>query len=264
MRKKLPIVLTIAGSDSGGGAGIQADIKTFQRMGVFGASAITCITAQNPGAVLGISAVSPKMVALQITAVCEAFHVAAAKTGMLYSARIINAVADALESAGIPALVVDPVMVATSGARLLRGDAVRVLCLRILPLARVITPNVPEAEALCGSSIRTMGDMKAAARAIGERFGAACVVKGGHLPGSRAVDVLFDPCAPSGEDWERIYSAGRIRGTSTHGTGCMFSAALAACLARGEPLAPSVGKAKRFVRATLTSPPSPGPSSRPA
>lgn len=253
MRKTLPVALTIAGSDSGGGAGIQADIKTFQRMGVFGTSAITCITAQNPGAVLGISAVSPKMVALQIAAVCEAFRVAAAKTGMLYSSRIISAVADALEKIEMPALVVDPVMVATSGARLLRPDAVSALCSRILPMARVITPNIPEAEALCGLTITTVEDMQAAARAIGERFGAACVVKGGHLSGGRAADVLFDPRAPSGEDRERIYSAGRIRGRSTHGTGCMFSAALAACLAHGEPLAPSVGKAKRFVRSRLSS-----------
>ncbi len=252
MQKRMPIALTIAGSDSGGGAGIQADIKTFQQMGVFATSAITCITAQNPGSVLGISAVSPRMVALQITAVCEAFHVAAAKTGMLYSARIINAVADALESVKIPALVVDPVMVATSGARLLRRDAVRVLCSRILPMARVITPNVREAEALWGSSISTMEDMKEAARAIGERFGAACVVKGGHLSGGCAMDILFDPRATSGKDRERIYSAVRIRGISTHGTGCMFSAALAACLAHGEPLAPSVGKAKRFVRSRLS------------
>jgi hydroxymethylpyrimidine/phosphomethylpyrimidine kinase len=192
------------------------------------------------------------MVTLQIAAVCEAFRVAAAKTGMLYSARIINAVADAIESARIPLLVVDPVMVATSGARLLRPDAVSALCSRILPMARIITPNVPEAEALWGASIRTVEDMQAAARAIGERFGAACVVKGGHLSGGRAADVLFDPGAPEARERERIYSAGRIRGRSTHGTGCMFSAALAACLARGEPLAPSVDKAKRFVRSRLS------------
>jgi hydroxymethylpyrimidine/phosphomethylpyrimidine kinase len=273
----MPVVLTIAGSDSGGGAGVQADLKTFAALRVFGTTAITCITAQNPRGVQGIEPISPKMVASQIEAVSEYFHVAAAKTGMLYSAAIIRAVARSVRKRGIKMLVVDPVMVATSGARLLKRDAVGALCSELLPLATVITPNLQEAEILWGRAIRSVADMNTAARSIGERFGTACVVKGGHLkPDVRGqksevrnrlselrsqrseinrqsaidsqhsvVDVLYDGRRL------KAFSSPRVTGIKTHGTGCMFSAALTAFLARGEDLSGAVGRAKRFVRSLL-------------
>jgi hydroxymethylpyrimidine/phosphomethylpyrimidine kinase len=180
-RSALPVALTIAGSDSGGGAGVQADLKTFEALGAFGTSAITCITAQNPDGVAGVAALDPAMVALQIRTVCAGFPVAAAKTGMLYAADLIQAVARTVQTCRIPLLVVDPVMVATSGARLLREDAVAVLCRRLLPRATVITPNLPEAEILWGRPIRTHDDQRRAARELGRRFGCGCVVKGGHM-----------------------------------------------------------------------------------
>ena len=239
-----PVVMTIAGSDSGGGAGIQADLKTFAALGVFGTSAITCLTAQNPSEVRGILAVTPAMVTLQVETICAFFRVAAAKTGMLYSAAIIEAVARTIKHRRIPWLVVDPVMIATSGKRLLRRDAVSALCNWLLPLADVITPNRPEAEALCGQTIGTLPDMESAAREIGARYHAACVVKGGHLPGNAVVDVLFSA--------RRIYRfrSARLR-VSTHGTGCMFSAALTALLAQGIDLPEAVRDAKRYVNGVL-------------
>ncbi len=241
----MPAVLTIAGSDSGGGAGIQADLKTFAALGVFGTSAITCITAQNPDAVNGVEAITPRMIALQIRTVCQGFPVAAAKTGMLYSAAVIRAVCRALETEAIPRLVVDPVMVATSGARLLRGDAVRALRRDLLPRATVITPNLLEAEILAGHRIASLKDLRAAARRIGESFGTACVAKGGHLEGGVVVDVLYDAGRIS------VYRAARVDARETHGTGCTFSAALTAFLARGCSLGEAVRRAKRFVTASL-------------
>ena len=239
-----PVVMTIAGSDSGGGAGIQADLKTFAALGAFGTSAITCLTAQNPSEVRGILAVTPAMVTLQVETIVTGFHVAAAKTGMLYSAAIIEAVAKTIKRRRIPWLVVDPVMIATSGARLLRRDAVRALCNRLLPLADIITPNLPEAEALCGYAIGNLWDMESAAREIGARYHAACVVKGGHLPGNKVVDVLFY----AGHMYR--FRSTRLR-VATHGTGCMFSAALTALLARGLELPEAVRGAKRYVRGVL-------------
>ena len=241
-----PVVMTIAGSDSGGGAGIQADLKAFAALGAFGTSAITCLTAQNPSEVHGILAVTPAMVTLQVETICAGFPVAAAKTGMLYSTAIIEAVARTIKHRRIPWLVVDPVMIATSGTRLLRRDAVRVLCNRLLPLADVITPNLPEAEALCSHAIGTLRDMESAAREIGTRYRAACVVKGGHLPDQTVTDMLYH----SG----RIYSfrSARLQ-VSTHGTGCMFSAALTALLARGIDLPGAVQGAKRYVLGVLKS-----------
>jgi len=239
-----PVVMTIAGSDSGGGAGIQADLKAFTALGAFGASAITCLTAQNPAEVRGILAATPAMVALQMETICDFFPVAAAKTGMLYSAAIIEAVAKTIKCRRIPWLVVDPVMIATSGARLLRRDAVSALCNRLLPQADVITPNLPEAEALCGQTTGTLPDMEAAAREIGTRYHAACVVKGGHLQGNEVVDVLFSA--------GRIcrFRSARLR-VATHGTGCMFSAALTALLAKGCTLPAAVRGAKRYVHGVL-------------
>jgi len=239
------VVLTIAGSDSGGGAGIQADLKTFSALGVFGATALTCITAQNPRGVYGISSMGSEMVAQQIKAVCDAFPVAVAKTGMLYSAEIIHAVATADVRQGIPILVVDPVMVSASGARLLQDDAVDVLCDELLPQARLLTPNLYEAELLCGHPIASLDELKAAAYEIGARFDTACVIKGGHLEGPEVVDFLYD------EGEEYLFSSPRIKVIENHGAGCAFSAAIVAFLARGELLNEAVGKAKVFVSEAL-------------
>lgn len=244
-RGKLPAVMTVAGSDSGGGAGIQADLKTFEALGVFGTSAITCVTAQNPDAVAGIQSVDPDIVALQIRSICSYFDVRAAKTGMLYSRDIIRAVAAALDEFPVPRLVVDPVMVATSGARLLKSEAQDALCREILPRARVFTPNIPEAEALLGRSIVGTADAEDAARDLAARYGTACVVKGGHGDGDTVQDILFD------EGERTVIASARIRGVSAHGTGCTFAAAITAGLAREMPLAQAVREAHEFVRVRL-------------
>jgi hydroxymethylpyrimidine kinase/phosphomethylpyrimidine kinase len=241
----LPVAMTIAGSDSGGGAGIQADLKTFAALGVFGTSAITCITAQNPREVSAIQAIDADMVARQIKAVCEEFPVAAAKTGMLYSVSIIRAVAAADVRQGIPVLVVDPVMVATSGARLLQPDAMDALCSELLPQARVITPNLQEAEILCGHAITSVEALRGAAAEIGDKFDVACVVKGGHLLGEEVVDVLYD------EGEEFVFTAPRVSAVESHGSGCAFSAAITAFMARGMLLSDAVSGAKEFVRQSL-------------
>ena len=267
-----PAVLSIAGSDSGGGAGIQADLKTFEALGVFGASAITCLTAQNPDTVAGIEAVSPDMVALQIKTVSAGFPVCAAKTGMLYSAEIIGAVARCVRACRIPNLVVDPVMVATSGARLLKDDAVEALGAELIPLAALVTPNVDEAEILCGYAIKTRDDQTRAARDIGERFGVACVVKGGHLLARQGSKTSDSRCPTGGSESASesfnpeteianvLYEAGRISTftiarvdvAETHGTGCTFSAAVAACLGRGDLPTTAVRKAGEFVAGALS------------
>lgn len=244
-KPKLKVALTIAGSDSGGGAGIQADIKTFSSLGIFGTSAITCVTAQNPQEVRGITALEPSFVDQQIRAVCESFPVSAAKTGMLYSADIIRVVARDDIREGIPILVVDPVMVASSGARLLQADAIDALCTDLLPQARVVTPNLHEAEILFGRSISSVDELREAARQIGEHFDLACVVKGGHLAGDEVVDVLYD------EGEEFVFTSKRVEVGETHGAGCAFSAALTAFLAKGELLSESVAAAKEFVRRAL-------------
>jgi hydroxymethylpyrimidine/phosphomethylpyrimidine kinase len=243
--RSLPVVMSIAGSDSSGGAGIQADLNTFAALGVFGTTSITCVTAQNPGRVESIHAVPAEMVGRQIDLVCEAFPVAAAKTGMLYSAEIIRAVAAADISQGIPILVVDPVMVATSGARLLKGDAITALCEELLPQARVITPNLHEAEILTGHSIGSVDELRRAAREIGTKFDVACVAKGGSLGGDQVVDVLYD------EGEEHVFTAPRIAAAHSHGAGCVFSAALTAYLAKGLLMADATQRAKSFVAAAL-------------
>ncbi|MBW7907607.1 MAG: bifunctional hydroxymethylpyrimidine kinase/phosphomethylpyrimidine kinase [Kiritimatiellae bacterium] len=240
-----PVALTIAGSDSGGGAGIQADLQTFSAWGVFGTTAITCVTAQNPSGVSAIQAIEAATVKEQIRKVCEAFPVAAAKTGMLFSAEIIRAVAEADEEFGIPVLVVDPVMVAASGARLLQPDAVEAICATLLPTARVITPNLHEAEILLGRPIPNVQELRVAAREIGERFDIACVAKGGHLPGDHVTDVLFD------EGEEAVFTSPRLPHVETHGCGCTFSAALTAGLARGMLMRDAVRHAKGFVNGAL-------------
>jgi hydroxymethylpyrimidine/phosphomethylpyrimidine kinase len=236
-----PIALTIAGSDSGGGAGIQADLKTFAALGVHGTSAITCITAQNPKRVLAIEPCSPAMVRKQLESIFAELPPAAAKTGMLYSAEIIRAVAKFFRARKIP-LVVDTVMVATSGRLLLKSDAIKVLCRELLPRATLVTPNLHEACLLTARKLHSIEDMRRAARAIYERFGCAVLVKGGHLPAAReAADIFFDGKT------ELLLTAPFVRGVRTHGTGCTYSAAIAARLARGEKLPAAVAAAKKFI-----------------
>ena len=238
-RKMTAVALTVAGSDSGGGAGVQADLKTFHSLGVFGVSAITCLTAQNPSGVSAVEPASPRIVAGQIERVLEAFPVHAAKTGMLYDASIIETVARVFRRHKLRNVVVDPVMIASSGARLLKPDALVSLTKQLLPLALVVTPNRAEAEVLCSRPVRSRAAQREVARVLAERFGVAFVVKGGHLPG--AVDILFD-----GRELHE-FEATRVSRIKTHGTGCVFSAALAANLALGHPLVEAVGCAKQFV-----------------
>lgn len=246
-RKRLPCALTIAGSDSGGGAGVQADLKTFQTLGVHGTSAITCLTAQNPRGVLAVEATKPVMVGAQLDALFAELPPDAAKTGMLFSAPIIRAVAARWRRSGaeVP-LVADPVMVATSGARLLQPAAVRALTEELLPLATLLTPNLDEAALLVGAPLRTLGELREAARALHGRFGAAVLAKGGHLatPGE-AVDVFYDGRR------EELLRARRIAGVSTHGTGCTYSAAVTAGLARGLSLRRAVRAAKEHITAAI-------------
>jgi hydroxymethylpyrimidine/phosphomethylpyrimidine kinase len=240
-----PIALTIAGSDSGGGAGIQADLMTFSALGVHGTSAITCLTAQNPEGVRGVQACATHLVQAQIEAILEQLPPRAVKTGMLYSSAIIRVVAKILAKAGLP-LVVDPVMVATSGARLLKPDALRVLTRELLPQATLVTPNLDEAILLLGSPLATVPDLRQAARELQQRFGCAFLLKGGHLRGLReAVDIFYDG------HQELLLSAPFVRGVSTHGTGCTYSAAITAGLARGWTLPRSVTRAKEFITAAI-------------
>jgi hydroxymethylpyrimidine/phosphomethylpyrimidine kinase len=241
-RSRRAVALTVAGSDSGGGAGIQADLKTFQAHDVFGTSAITCITAQNPDRVSAVQAIEPRIVAEQLARVFEAFPVVAAKTGMLYDAAIIETVARVFARRGFDRLVVDPVMVASSGASLLKKDAIRALVTKLVPHAAVVTPNLAEVEVLAQRSIRTLDELRAAARWLAEKYGVPFLAKGGHLPGAtQAVDVLFD-----GKRFHE-YRAAMVPRVKTHGTGCTFSAAIAANLALGHGLTESVARAKRFV-----------------
>jgi hydroxymethylpyrimidine/phosphomethylpyrimidine kinase len=246
MSTRAPIAkaLTIAGSDSGGGAGIQADLKTFAALGVYGTSAITAITAQNTRGVFGVQEVAPALVAAQIDAVMDDIGAAAAKTGMLSSAPIIAAVAERVRHHRIDRLVVDPVMVAKSGDRLLRPEAVAALTELLLPLALVVTPNLPEAETLVGQTLTEEAEIRRAAEAIVRLGARAVVIKGGHRSGD-AVDLLFD-----GERFH-VFPAPRIDTPHTHGTGCTFSAAIAAYLAQGRPLVEAVGAAKQYLNGAI-------------
>ncbi len=246
---KRPVALAIAGSDSGGGAGVQADLKTFAALGVHGASAITCLTAQNPRHVLAIEPCSPKILRQQIEAVFEELHPVAVKTGMLFSAPNIQVVAEFFgrRKARPPVLlVVDPVMISTSGARLLESAAKKSLTEKLLPLATLITPNLDEVEILLGSKPASVEEMRLAAREIQARFGCAALVKGGHLRGGReAVDIFFDGRT------ELLLRAPFVRGVSTHGTGCTYSAAIAAALALDHDLPHAVAIGKRHVTAAI-------------
>lgn len=242
---RMRVALTIAGSDSGGGAGIQADLKTFQMLGVFGTSAVTAVTAQNTLGVRGVYPIPPEGVAAQIDAVLEDLGADAAKTGMLVHAELIAVVAERVRYHRLDRLVVDPVMVAKGGTRLLEPDAERALRDLLLPLAFVVTPNAPEAEALTGLRVTDRRSQERAAEMLVRELGArAAVVKGGHLDGP-PVDVLFD-----GREWTYLEGE-RIATRHTHGTGCTFSAALAAELAKGRPLDEAVRTAKAFVTAAV-------------
>ena len=237
----IPKALTIAGSDSGGGAGIQADLKTFSAFRVFGMSVITAVTAQNSLGVQGVENLPPAFVALQLRSVLEDFGADAAKCGMLSTAPIIDAVSATLLERPVEKLVVDPVMVAKSGDPLLQPDARKALADRILPLALVVTPNLPEAEALAGIPVTGRSDMEEAARRIhllGPRY---VLVKGGHLKGGDAVDLLWN-----GRSFTE-FTAPRVDSPNIHGTGCTFSAAIAAGLARGQALGDSIRSAKAYV-----------------
>ncbi len=241
-----PTALTIAGSDSGAGAGIQADLKTFAALGVYGTSVITAITAQNTRGVTAIHELSAEIVAAQIDAVVSDIPPAAVKTGMLAGAAIIEVVARKVEEHSLPNLVVDPVMVAKSGDRLLRDDAVAALRDRLLPLATVVTPNLPEAEALVGRPLKSDEDIRDAAREIVAAGARAVVMKGGHrADAARAVDLLYD-----GRQFHE-FVAPRVETTSTHGTGCTFASAIAAFLARGELLPQAVRLAKEYLTEAL-------------
>jgi hydroxymethylpyrimidine kinase/phosphomethylpyrimidine kinase len=236
---KLPVALTIAGSDSGGGAGIQADLKTFAALGVHGTSAITAITAQNTTGVTDILELPVELVRHQIAAVVDDIGVQAAKTGMLSSAAIIAVVAEAVREYGLSLLVVDPVMVAKGGAKLLRDDAVDALREQLLPLAAVVTPNLPEAEVLLGRSVASVDERKQAARDLVAMGARAAVVKGGHA--GDATDVYFD-----GSQMIELRAL-RIDTANTHGSGCVFSAAIAAWLARGADPLRAASEARSFI-----------------
>ena len=244
--KIIPIALTIAGSDSSGGAGIAADLKTFSVMGVHGTLAITSVTAQNTYEVTGIYDVSPQIVRKQIEAIYNDFGIDAAKTGMLSNAEIANEVANTLKSYDFP-LVIDPVMVSKSGSVLLKEDAIKILIEKLIPRATVITPNIPEAEKITNIKISSLDDAKQAAKIIVENFGAkAAIVKGGHMIGDFSTDVLYY----NGQYKE--FKEKRILTNTDHGTGCSFSAAIAANLAKGFDIFESVKMAKIMITQAIT------------
>ena len=233
--------LTIAGSDSGGGAGIQADLKTFAAHGVFGTSAVTAITAQNTLGVTAWQAMPADLVTAQIEAVAADFDLRAVKVGMLATAAIVEAVAATIVELDLPDVVVDPVMVATGGDRLLEEDAIEAIKRELMPHTRVLTPNVPEAEALSGMGIASVDDMRSAARRILASGPRVVLVKGGHLTGPESVDVVVT----AHESFE--LRRPRAETTSTHGTGCTLSSAIAANLALGLELQPALERAREYV-----------------
>ena len=237
-------VMTIAGSDSGGGAGIQADLKTFAALGVYGTSALTAITAQNTIGVTSVLELLPELVGAQIDAIISDIGTDAVKTGMLANSRIIRVVADKVKEHGLTNLVVDPVMVAKGGDRLLQAAAVEALRSFLIPLSTVVTPNLPEAAVLVGRRVGSLEDARQAARDIVAMGAQVAVVKGGHLEGD-AVDVFYD-----GREF-REFTAARLDTSSTHGTGCTFASAIAAWLAQGMAVEEAVGRAKDYVTETI-------------
>ena len=249
MSQAPPIALTIAGSDSGGGAGIQADLKTFHAFRVYGTTAVTAITAQNTRGVFAVHPVPVGMVRAQLDALATDLPPRAIKTGMLATAELVEAVGTAIREHEMAGYVLDPVMVATSGDRLLDADAESALVLHLLPLATVVTPNLYEVEILTGREVGTGDDARGAARALVEMGAGSALVKGGHLAGDEAVDVLWD-----GER-EHVWRRPRMETRNTHGTGCTLSAAITAGLAHGNPLPEAVDRAIQYVaRAIFTAP----------
>lgn len=242
---KIARALTIAGSDSGGGAGIQADLKTFTVRNVYGMSAITAITAQNTLGVHGIHSIPLDMISQQIESVIEDIGVDAVKTGMLGTSDVIELVADKLRKYQVPFVVVDPVMVAKGGAKLLQEEAVRSLIASLIPLATIVTPNIPEAEVITGKSIKNMDDMISAAKEIVDMGAKSAIVKGGHLEGE-PVDLFFDGTEIL------TFSGTRINTRHTHGTGCTFAACITAELAKGNGLEESLRTAKAFITAAIS------------
>lgn len=244
--RQIPVALTIAGSDSSAGAGIQADLKTFSALGVYGLTAITCVVAETPGKVTRIQDLGTDIVREQMEVLLRGFPIAAIKTGMLYSSEIISAVARTLtrRAKKIP-LVVDPVMVATSGDTLLQSGAIARYENELFPLATLITPNLDEAAQLLGMRIKTITRMRSAGKKLAEKYRVPILLKGGHLAGDEAIDLLFVG------DKVLEFSAPFVRGVSTHGTGCTYSAAITAGLACGFDLEKSIRRAKEFVSATI-------------
>jgi hydroxymethylpyrimidine/phosphomethylpyrimidine kinase len=241
-----PVALTVAGTDPCGGAGIQADLKTFAALGVYGFSVVTVVVAQNSSQVLGTAAVDPEMVGRQIGALMAHSRPQAMKTGALGNAEIVAEVARAISGFGLPAPVVDPVILSSSGARLLDEEGERTMCKRLLPVAALVTPNLPEAQALSGIQIEDVEAMREAARVIYKLGPRAVLIKGGHLAAQeRAVDLLYD-----GEHYIE-FAEERIEGGGAHGTGCALSAAITAWLARGAELEDAVRKGKAFVTRAL-------------
>jgi hydroxymethylpyrimidine/phosphomethylpyrimidine kinase len=247
--REMPTALTIAGSDSGGGAGIQADLKTFAAHGVYGTSAITALTAQNTIGVSAVHVAPDDFVTAQIEAVVADLGCDAVKTGMLANSTIVEAVAAAVESLELPNLVVDPVMIAKSGDALVDDEAVATIRTELLRQARVVTPNIPEAEVLSEMTIRSDEDRREAARKIAALGPAAVIIKGGHYPSRDIVDLLYD-----GECFHDFRSE-RIEGTSTHGTGCTFAAALAARLALGDSLEDAVPQVQQYIAGAIRNAP---------
>lgn len=239
-----PVALTIAGSDSGGGAGIQADLKTFMALGCYGVTTLTAVTAQNTRGVTGIHSVPVAMVEQQLDALFDDFNIAALKTGMLVQPEVVEAVVAKLRHYEASNIVVDPVMVATSDDRLVSEETATLILEKLVPQATVVTPNLFEAQILSGVTIRSLDDMKRAAERISSATGTAVVVKGGHLDGDACFDVLLE------SDEFHIFEAPRYRTTNTHGTGCTFAAALAAGLAKGNDLA-AVKRAQSFVNGAI-------------
>jgi hydroxymethylpyrimidine/phosphomethylpyrimidine kinase len=241
------VALTIAGSDSSAGAGAQADLKTFTALGVYGVTAITCIVAETPGKVSRIQAADPEIVREQIELLLKGFPVAAIKTGLLCNEEIVAQVVGSLRKVKERRLVVDPVIVATTGDVLLAPEAIQIYERELLPLATLITPNLDEAGRLLGGSIRDLAAMHWGARALAKKYRTAVLLKGGHLRGRRAIDVLsFGDCT-------KEYSAAFLPGLKTHGTGCTYSAAITAELAKGVELPRAIATAKRFVSSAIRS-----------
>ncbi len=241
----MKVALTIAGSDSSGGAGIQADLKTFQALGVFGMSAITAVTVQNTRKVYAVQEMPAHIVHDQIACLFDDITIDAVKIGMVSSAALIDAIASALSAVACPPVVLDPVMISKSGYALLDKDARDALISRLFPLAEVVTPNIHEAEALIGASIENEREMRQAAQKIADLGARKVVVKGGHLTGRQATDIVFDGAA------FQALTRTRLATTHTHGTGCTFASAIAAYLARGCPFFEAVQNAKHFVSGAI-------------